>query len=405
MTSSAASPRPASFVGRDGVGAHSRGASSTAAVASAVSISSLLAVIACQVLAPDALASAAPFLVVAGIAFGVPHGAVDHMVPFWLDRTPASPARMATVLTSYLAVGAVAILAFFVAPTFAVLVFFVVSLLHFGRGEVVFAAERARRPVPRPARDASAVLAHGAAVVVLPYAVWHEEARVLLVELAPAVVDPPGAVLTALVAVTAALVLWALVRLVQGRRLVEAAELGLVVVLFAAVPPLAAFGVYFGAWHALRHTARLVEVASAAAPASARRPTAWAVRRYLLHAALPTAVALGAITAVWSARGTSLLAAGLGVLLALTFPHVRTVASLDRTLAAEGAASSPDPRGDRRPSALSGPRSPAPRSPRPTSGPGRGRSAGARATHLVHRGRPGSASDDQRAGRGSARGR
>ncbi len=341
MTGLAAAPRPASSARRDGAGTHSRGSCSADVVATAVSIASLLSLLVCQVLAPDALASAAPFLAVAGIVLGVPHGAVDHMVPFWLDRTPASPRRMATVLTSYLAVGAVATLAFLAAPTLSLLVFFGISLLHFGRGEVVFAAERASRPMPGPVRDAPTVLAHGAAVVVLPYAVWHEEARVLLVELAPAVVDPPEAVLAALVSVTGALVLWAVVRLARARRFVEAAELGVVVAVFAAVPPLAAFGVYFGAWHALRHTVRLVEVASAVAPASARRPTSWAVRVYVARAALPTGVALGAMAVVWSTRGTSLLAAGLGVLLALTFPHVRTVASLDRTLAARAVVATP----------------------------------------------------------------
>ncbi len=57
------------------------------------------------------------------------------------------------------------------------------------------------------------------------------------------------------------------------------------VVVLVAVAPLAALGVYFGAWHALRHTARLVEVAAGAAPASSRRPRAWAARAYLTQAA------------------------------------------------------------------------------------------------------------------------
>ena len=51
------------------------------------------------------------------------------------------------------------------------------------------------------------------------------------------------------------------------------------------------------------------------------------------HAALPTAVSLAAIVLLWRGSTGGTVPLALAVLLALTFPHLRSVALLDRTLA------------------------------------------------------------------------
>jgi UDP-N-acetylmuramyl pentapeptide phosphotransferase/UDP-N-acetylglucosamine-1-phosphate transferase len=62
---------------------------------------------------------------------------------------------------------------------------------------------------------------------------------------------------------------------------------------FTFVHPFAAFGVYFGLWHALRHTARLVDLASGGGAART------GVRRVAAQATLPTAGALAVLAGVW----------------------------------------------------------------------------------------------------------
>ena len=301
-------------------------------IASAASAAALVALLVVQLLAPGVLAVAAPALAVGGLLLGLPHGAVDHMVPFWATGERATTRRMAQVLASYLLVAAAAAAALLVAPVAAVAVFLVVSALHFGRGDVVFAAERDGRPVPPPTRDVALALAHGTVVVGLPVALWSEVSGPVLGELTrTGAALPPGA-LTVLALAVAALVLVAGAGLARRRRWLELGELALLAAVFALVPPLAAFGVYFGLWHAGRHTSRLVALAAAAHPG---RPAAlgWAARRYALHAAAPTAVAVGVLALVAATDDASVLAVELAVLIALTFPHVQTVARLDAVAA------------------------------------------------------------------------
>jgi hypothetical protein len=99
------------------------------------------------------------------------------------------------------------------------------------------------------------------------------------------------------------------------------------------VHPFAAFGVYFGLWHALRHGARLVELAAGDDPLRA------GLRRVTVQALLPTAGALAFLAAVVATAryappslATGLLAAELATLVGLTFPHAIVVGALDRRL-------------------------------------------------------------------------
>lgn len=308
----------------------------TTSAASRLSVVAVLVLVAAALLAPGAVTTAAPAIAVVGLLLGLPHGAVDHMVPFWSTGEAATLPRLGKVLISYLAIAAVAATALLAAPGPAVAVFFVVSALHFGRGEVSFAAERAGRRPPRAHHEVLSTLAHGAVVVALPYALWHDVSGPVLSQLAPTLVDPPAAVLEVLVVGTAVLVLAAGARLAHQRRWREAGELAVLVACFTLVTPLAAFGVYFGLWHAGRHTSRMVELAADAAPAGAS--PGWAARRYALHALAPTAVAVAALVLIAATDDASVLAAELAVLLALTFPHVQTVAVLDSVAARPPAA-------------------------------------------------------------------
>lgn len=288
------------------------------------------AVLVAQLTVPTPLDRVALPLAVVGILLGVPHGAVDHLVPFWSAGRRVDAAALARVLAGYLLVLALALAAVLLYPVAALGVFLLVSALHFGRGEVVVAAELDGRRPPELTHDVLPALAHGAVTVGLPLAAWTSVSLPLLDRVAPGFAStPPGALRALLVGCLVLVVLAVVVLLHAGRRR-EVAELLLLTVTFLVVPPYAAFGVYFGLWHAARHTVRLVALPLPGGAVDLRA----GLRRYLYGAALPTAGALALLLAVWRTDSSSLLAAQLATLVALTAPHVIVVGGLDRQAAA-----------------------------------------------------------------------
>jgi Brp/Blh family beta-carotene 15,15'-monooxygenase len=274
-------------------------------------VAALAALLALSVLAPGAVAAAAVPVAVAGAILGVPHGAVDHLVPWWWSGCRQAPRRtLALVTACYAAAATAGAAALLLAPVPALAAALVLSAVHFGRGEIVAWAERAGRPVPGPTTDLLPCAAHGLSVVGL--LLWIDPATTdpWVRALSPTVADAALAGRTAGLAAVAAAVTAATGWLLARRRRREAAELALVAGVFVVAPPLAAFGAYFGLWHAVRHTGRLLDLARAGA--------------------LPSAAALAAVAVLWQLGDVAGLQAQVSVLLALTFPHAAVVWALDR---------------------------------------------------------------------------
>ncbi len=295
-----------------------------------------------SVLTPPLTAELAVPLALVGALVGIPHGAVDHLVPWWWG--PAEPtyrgcarrrptSRLVLFAAAYTACAGVALTALLLVPTPTLLVFFVLSAIHFGLGERVTSAERSSRPVTHGWGDQVVAAAHG--LVVVGMLLWAQPATTdpFLRPLSPWLAD--GATRSrgiglVLVAVTVAIGLVVLLR--AGRRL-EAGELALLAALFSIAPPLAAFGVYFGLWHSLRHSGRLLDLArhrlcwGDPGADGGWRPSVVLLCRAGLW---PSTVAFLAVAALWFARDLADLQAEIAVLLALTFPHSAVVWALDR---------------------------------------------------------------------------
>lgn len=296
-----------------------------------------VALVAATATAPAAVAAAAVPLALLGIVVGIPHGAADHLVPFWAARRRVTLPALGAVLAGYLAVAAVAFAAVLVAPTVALWAFLVASAYHFGRGEAVASAGLGGRPVPGPRADLLLVAAHGAVVVGLPLAAWREGSLPLLDLLAPGVAATPPALLDAVLVGAYALAVAAVAALLRARRPADAAELGLLALLFTTVPAPAAFGVYFALWHAARHTDRLVRLPGPDGVVDVRRGTL----RYLRAAALPTAGAVALLAVLAGTASPTVLTAAIVTLVGLTAPHLVVVEALDRHVRRTGRSAVP----------------------------------------------------------------
>lgn len=291
-------------------------------VATAFSLSAAVAVVAVELAVGWGDLAWVPL--VAGLLLGLPHGAVDHLVP--AHRLGRRLPRTALFALGYAVVAVLAWLAFRAAPVPALLVFVALSAWHFGTGETAFADLRAGRPVRR---QATASLVLGSLVLLVPLARGAHEAAPVLAAVVPGGggTVPAAAVTVVLAVVAPAGAALAVERLLAGRWL-EAAEVAVLLALVLLAPPSAAFGVWFGCWHAVRHVAGVVADDPGDAPDAPD-----ALRRSAVAAALPTAAVLAVGALLWSAGDgwTGLVATALPLLAALALPHALVVAWLDRT--------------------------------------------------------------------------
>ncbi|MGI3776036.1 MAG: Brp/Blh family beta-carotene 15,15'-dioxygenase [Janthinobacterium lividum] len=248
------------------------------------------------------------FALVAIIVLGVPHGALDGEIARTLLRPRLGRLWFAVFSLPYLALSALVLLCWSAAPLATLAGFLFLSVLHFGAedapgGDALDRAFRGGAPI------APAVLLH-------PAATAHLFGTVAGVALAA----PPHWMM-------AAALLWLLPAAAWCRRALSAsragaaamlAESALMLALFAALPPITAFAIYFVGIHAPRHVAAMV--------ADPRRAPRVAGRADALRRAVPvTALTLLLGAALWPAYAGAvpdrLLELTLQGLAALTLPH------------------------------------------------------------------------------------
>jgi Brp/Blh family beta-carotene 15,15'-monooxygenase len=263
------------------------------------------------------------------LAVGIPHGALDHLVT--LPRSSAT--KMSLFIAIYVAVAAIAVIALLTWNVIGFILVVVMSAVHFGIGDAAFISEIDRRSESsKRFQKYLYATAAGTLPVVIPLV--SEKSTSALEKVNPALVNWHQGLNNDLLLWTMLVTAFALLRLIQRRRDGEAIDLVLLYLLAVTAPPLVAFAVYFGCWHAMRHTARL----TLTLPSSQAAFAGGSSRKAFFRAVLPGTPALigtfviAALIVLF--RGDSLddqfLWVTLVVVWALTVPHMAVTARLDR---------------------------------------------------------------------------
>ena len=262
------------------------------------------------------------------LAVGIPHGALDHFVT--VPRT--NKKIMFIFISIYVLVACVAVLAILKWNVLGFQIVVLMSLLHFGVGDSAFLNELDRLKGISSSRlpTAFVVLAFGSIPVVLP--LINSSSTSALSQVNTNLINWHQGFDQALRSIVLALFIVALVALVITKRFRDVIDLLLLTALAVLTPPLIAFAVYFGCWHAMRHTARLTLVL----PESLSAYEQGKALKAFWSAVLPGTPAL---------IGAFILAAGLWIygnvdksffwfvltiVWALTVPHMIITAKLDR---------------------------------------------------------------------------
>lgn len=284
------------------------------------------------------------------VLVGLPHGALDHLVPSRLRGEPATPRSLAGVGLLYAVLGGAYAAAWFLAPAACFAGFVLLTLAHWGQGDVhaLVALAGGDHLRSRPQRALAAVVRGGFPMLV-PLVAFPEQYR----RVAEAVVAPffggtaalaPAFAPRVRVAVAGGFALLVGVHLAFGyRRRAEsggfrrdAGETLLLGVFFSTVPPILAVGTYFCLWHAARHVARLVLLDPPAVDALSRDEAVTAIRRFARQAAPLTLAALAFLAVLYllvprqPTTVEGLVGLYLVLIAALTLPHVVVVAWMDR---------------------------------------------------------------------------
>ncbi len=305
-------------------------AASTPVVTSTLGVARRLTVVLAGLAMALAVAGMLPATVLAplGLALlvGLPHGAVDHLS---LMRRVQGVRGLALGTVGYAGAAVGTFLAMGALPLPMWALFLVVSVWHFGAADREYLAMIGPRPSLLFAVAAGALPVGGLMVtdpqLLAPLATAIHPVVTRLLQ--PDVVQVVAAGLVGVVLLAAATE-------VRAGRWAAVGDLAMLTGLVVLVPPLWAFGIYFGLWHSLRHVARMVCSEAPWTDVAATDGTVAAVRRFGRDAVVPTSIAAIALVALVvsldGADPAALTAVALKVTAAVTFPHVATVAFMDR---------------------------------------------------------------------------
>jgi Brp/Blh family beta-carotene 15,15'-monooxygenase len=267
-------------------------------------------------------------IAVIALAIGIPHGALDHLVTL----PKAQPKKMAIFIVVYVAVAVVAVLGILQFNTVGFIFVLFMSAIHFGIGDAAFINEIDKRSnAEKKLNRWLYIPAAGFTPVFIPLV--NSASTQALASVNPALINWHQGFDSQILFAVTTFALLAILVMIIGKRNREALDLTLLLLLAHLAPPLIAFAVYFGCWHAMRHTARL----TLSLPRSIENLNQGMLRKAFLNAVIP---GLPALIGTFVVAGFMALSGrdfsdeffwmALVVVWALTVPHMVVTAKLDR---------------------------------------------------------------------------
>lgn len=273
------------------------------------------------------------------VLWGLPHGAVDHLVLARVFRPRASWTAIGLAALAYAALALLVGLLWWRWPPFAFAGFIALTWFHWGTGDLWWSWTRDPAALPTRLARCGFLLWRGALPMLIPLVVdpgTYRQTAVAATELTGwqgdwAVLESEGVRGAALaVCVVLALLRWSTAGRGRGATL-DRNEDAALLLFFLVVPALPAVGLYFTFWHGWRHVLRLQHrtpgpVRPDAPPASSFFRQAWPTTALSLGVLLTLALALPGRADPWALLGVYLM-----LIACLTVPHALLVGWMDWT--------------------------------------------------------------------------
>lgn len=247
------------------------------------------------------------------ILLGFPHGAFDHLVARPLLAPRLGRLWWGPFGAAYLGLAGLVWTAWIVAPLLTLVLFLAGSVLHFGLGDTEDSLDL--KHVPRW----GAILILGAVPILLPIAFHPEQAAPLLGAIGDVTETAMAQALSLSIWLIPAWIAAFLWMCWAGRQ--HGQNLGLTAVTafgFVLLPPLLAFGLYFGLVHSPRHLLRLGAWHD---PWDLYKSAIWAAR-VVVPAAIFCALGIGGLALAAPDLSIGLMVPIFRIIAALTLPHM-----------------------------------------------------------------------------------
>ena len=295
----------------------------------AVAVAILLSIIFSQWLGADSLNWQIVLATIA-LAVGIPHGALDHLVTL----PKSAPIRMVIFIIVYVAIALLAIYAILKWNVWGFIFVVVMSATHFGIGDSAFLNELDFLKNQTGSRIPAWLYAPAAGLLPVMIPLVNSRSSEALTKVNESLIDWHQGYTTEIILAVAAITTLCLLGLLQRKRYRDALDIALLAGLASIAPPLVAFAVYFGCWHALRHTARLTSLLPNSESAYLRGRGGQAFVAAVIPGlpALFGTIIFIAVLAGFSQQDLSdkFLWLTLVTIWALTVPHMVVTAKLDR---------------------------------------------------------------------------
>lgn len=275
-------------------------------------------------------------LLVSTVLLGIPHGALDHLIPTRLGwRWGQRPGAVMLYVAAYALLAALALSMWWLAPRAAFWGFVLLSCLHWGHGDLHYLESVQGRRRSGAWSAALTLLARGSLPILVPLlafpdwfgrlAVGAEQAfgRLMATPVGSDLLSP--SLVGGLAALVGIILLAYVADTLKSSRapLTELAETALLLLAFLLVPAPLSIGIYFTLWHSWRHLGRLLSLQP-----PATRP-GLSLGRDLLPISLVALALLGGLY-LWAAPRVqsveTFAALYLALIAALTLPHALLVA-------------------------------------------------------------------------------
>jgi Brp/Blh family beta-carotene 15,15'-monooxygenase len=265
---------------------------------------------------------------VIALAIGIPHGALDHLVTL----PKSQPIKMVLFIVIYVAVAVMAVVGILKFNIIGFILVLFMSAIHFGIGDAAFISEIDKRSHPeRKLHRWFYIPAAGFTPVFIPLV--NSASTEALASVNPALINWHQGFDSEILILVSAFAVLSIAVMFAGKRKREGVDLILLLLLAHLAPPLIAFAVYFGCWHAMRHTARL----TLSLPKCIESLNLGLNRKAFSSAVipgLPALVGTFVVAAFLALSGQSFsdefFWMALVVVWALTVPHMVVTAKLDR---------------------------------------------------------------------------